>query len=106
MWLLSAAPAGVVTGILALTGHSVAVILHAIGGIYAVAVIGVAAHRARSRSHLAVVAAMIAANITGLVWTVVGDSSIVIVAHVLVGIMATAGVLFLAIPSHEMDSPS
>lgn len=104
LWLISAVPAGLVTGILALTGHSVAVALHAIGGIYAIGMIGVAAYRARSRSHWAVVGVMTAANVTGVVWTVFGETSIVIVIHVLVGIMASAGVLFLAIPSHEPDT--
>lgn len=101
LWLLQAAAAGLVTGILALTGHIAAVVLHAVGGLYAIGLISVAAYRARTRKHMTVVAVMIGANLTGLVWTFIADSSVVIILHVFVGIAASAGALFLALPSYE-----
>lgn len=95
------APAGLVTGVLALIGHPITVAVHASAGIYVILITGVAAYRARSRSHLAVIAGMITASVTGLLWTLIGDASIIILTHVLCGVIASAGVLLVVMPSHN-----
>ncbi len=97
----STAPAGLVTGVLALIGHPITVAVHASAGIYVILITGVAAYRARSRSHLAVIAGMITASVTGLLWTLIGDASIIILTHVLCGVIASAGVLLVVMPSHN-----
>ena len=49
---------------------------------------------AHTRSHLVVIADMISANVTGLLWTLIGDTSIIIVVHILSEEAVSANVLF------------
>lgn len=49
---------------------------------------------AHTRSHLVVIADMISANVTGLLRTLIGDTSIIIVVHILSEEAVSANVLF------------
>ena len=47
-----------------------------------------------TRSHLVVIADMISANVTGLLRTLIGDTSIIIVVHILSEETVSANMLF------------
>lgn len=94
--LVSAAAAGLLTGAVALSGHPAAVAAHAAGGLLALALVVVAVRRARKRPVLSLVGAMVLANLTGVAWTVWGTAGVVVAAHVITGVFASAGALVLA----------
>lgn len=94
--LVLAAAAGLLTGLVALSGHVLAVVAHGVGGLLALVLVGVVARRLWTRRALALVVAMVVANLTGVAWTVYGETTAIVVAHVLTGILAAAGALILA----------
>lgn len=94
--LLAAAAAGLVTGILALTGHVVTTVLHGVGGLGALALVAVVANRVRNRRTTLLLVVMGAASVTGLIWTLVDANEVVVVSHVLIGVFASAGAVLLA----------
>lgn len=94
--LVLAAVAGLLTGVVALSGHVLAVVAHGVGGIGALLLVGVVARRLWTRRTLALVVAMLVANLTGVAWTLYGDATAIVVAHVLIGILASVGAVILA----------
>gem|GEM_PF-4675056 len=71
-------------------------VLHAVGGIGALALVAVVANRVRNQQAVLLVVVMIAANVTGVIWTIVGANEIVVLSHVLIGVFASAGAVLLA----------
>ncbi len=88
-----AAAAGATTGVLALSGSSISVVIHGGGGLLALALVGLVAARDPNRSSLSLVAAMGVATLTGAVWTLGEATAAVVVAHVITGVLAAAAVL-------------
>ena len=94
--LAPAAAVGVITGLVAVTCHTEAVVVHAVGGVVALALVGVAARRAWNQTLKLLIGGMIAANLTGVVWTVYGAATAAVVAHVITGVAVSAGALIVA----------
>ena len=95
--LLAAAAAGTVTGLFALVGTPVTTVAHGIGGLVALALVAVVASRARRRPMGLLLVAMVVANLTGVAWTIGGGQAVVL-AHILTGVLASAGAVILASP--------
>lgn len=96
--LLSAAAAGTVTGLFALVGTPVTTVVHGIGGLVALVLVAVVASRARRRPMVLLLVAMVVANLTGVAWTIGGGTDAVVLAHILTGVLASAGAVILASP--------
>ena len=94
--LVVAAAVGIITGVIAVGGHILAVVAHAVGGVVALACVGVAARHAWNHTLKLLVGGMVIANLTGVVWTVYGTTAAVVIAHVIMGVAASAGALIVA----------
>lgn len=94
--LLVAAVVGMVTGVAAVGGHIVAVVTHAVGGVVALACVGVAARHAWDHKLSSLIGGMVIANLTGVAWTAYGTAVAVVIAHVITGVAASAGALIIA----------
>ena len=94
--LVLAAAVGLITGLIALSGHTLAVAAHTFGGIAALTFVGIAARYAWSHKIKALIGAMIVANVTGIAWTAYGATAVVVVAHIITGVAASAGAVILA----------
>ena len=94
--LVAAAAIGVITGVIAVSGHILAVVAHAIGGVVALACVGVVARHTWNRTLKLLIGGMVIANLTGVAWTAYGATAAVVIAHVITGVAASAGALIVA----------
>ena len=94
--LVVAAAVGVITGVIAVSGHILAVVAHAVGGVVALACVGVAARHAWNHTLKLLIGGMVIANLTGVAWTAYDATAVVVLAHVITGVAASAGALIVA----------
>lgn len=94
--LIAAVVAGFLTGIIALSGHSFAVLLHTVGGLVALVLVAVVASRVWDQPSLLILGAMIVATLTGFAWSWFGSVGVVVMAHLFAGVIAAAGAIILA----------
>ncbi|MES3516725.1 MAG: hypothetical protein PPP58_03565 [Natronomonas sp.] len=99
--LVVAAAVGALTGVISLGGHPATVAVHAAGGIVALGLVVLVAHRVRRYLPMILVAGMVAANVTGVVWTGYGQTDVTVVAHIVVSVLVVAGLLLAASEQHQ-----
>ncbi|MFB6126680.1 MAG: hypothetical protein ABEJ79_05210 [Halolamina sp.] len=92
--LLASGVLGLVTGVLALSGVTVAVVVHALGAALAIAFPAVAAASAGDRRVGALTAGMVATSVVGTVWFLTGGGAAAAV-HVLSGVGLSAAAVVL-----------
>lgn len=100
-----AAAVGLVTGLVALVGHPVTTLVHAVGGVGAVVVPTVVALRRGHRRLGALAAGAGLVALVGLGWTALGGSDPLVLGHVLGGVAVTAGVGLLGFGQGRLETP-